>query len=342
VIDIVPTLLDVTGIEQPSAVNGVAQKPIEGVSMAYTFGNSKVPSTRRTQYFEVFAHRAIYHDGWVACTTPPYGGSWEDQTKWKRVDVISGFKWELYHVAEDFSEAVNIADKYPDKLRELQLLFYAEAAKYNVLPLDDSGTERVDPGIRPSLTRGLKEFTYFGPVRRIPEGAAPDIKNKSFRITADVVLPKGNAQGVLVTQGGLSGGYALMFDKGKPVFYYNMANVAHYSIQAKDALKPGRHTIVFDFQYDGGGIGKGGTGTISVDGKQVAKGRIERTTPLRFSIDETFDVGEDTGTPANLSYDVPYKFSGTIEKVVVSLGQTKLGAADRQQLLAAEAKLAAD
>ena len=230
----------------------------------------------------MFGHRAIYHDGWLACTTPPYGGTWEDQTKFERVDVISGYKWELYNVAEDFSEAVNLADKYPDKLRELQLLFYAEAAKYNVLPLDDSGTERMDPAIRPSLTRGRTEFTYYGTVTRIPEGAAPDIKNKSFRITADVVLPKGNEQGVLVTQGGLSGGYALMFEKGKPVFHYNMANVAHYSIAAKDALTPGRHTVVFDFQYDGGGIGKGGTGTHQ-RGRQAGRpgaDRQDRAPPL--------------------------------------------------------------
>jgi arylsulfatase len=256
--------------------------------------------------------------------------------------VISGYIWELYNVSEDFSEAVNLADKYPDKLRELQLLFYAEAAKYNVLPIDDSGTERMDPAIRPSLTRGRTEFTYFGTVKRIPEGAAPDIKNKSFRITADVVLSEDNAQGVLVTQGGLSGGYALLLEKGKPGFYYNVANIAHYSIQSKDALKPGRHTFVFDFQYDGGGIGKGGTGTISVDGKQVAQGRLDRTVPLRFSLDETFDVGEDTGTPVNLSYDVPFKFTGTIERVVINLGQTKLGAADQQKLKDADAKLAAD
>jgi len=334
VIDIVPTLLEVSGIEQPSVVNGVAQKPIEGVSMAYTFDRPDAPSTRHTQYFEVFGHRAIYHDGWVACTTPPYGGTWEDQTKFVRVDVISGYKWELYHVADDFSEAINLADKYPDKLRELQLLFYAEAAKYSVLPLDDSGTERIDPTNRPSLTRGHPEFTYFGTVARIPEGAAPDIKNKSFRITADVVLPKGNEQGMVVTQGGLSGGYALMFENGKPIFHYNMANVVHYNIAAKDSLTPGKHTVVFDFKYDGGGIGKGGTGTISVDGKQVAQGRIDRTTPLRFSIDETFDVGEDTGTPVNLDYDVPFKFTGQIEKVVINLGETKLSAVDQEKLQA--------
>jgi len=331
VIDIVPSILEVSGLQQPSVVNGVAQKPIEGVSMAYTFDYPHVPSTHHTQYFEVFGHRAIYHDGWVACTTPPYGGTWEDQTKFVRVDVINGYKWELYHVADDFSEAINLADKYPDKLHELQLLFYAEAAKYNVLPLDDSGTERIDPAIRPSLTRGRTEFTYFGTVVRIPEGAAPDIKNKSFRITADVLLPKGNEQGMVVTQGGLSGGYALMFENGKPIFHYNVANVAHYNIAAKDPLTPGKHTVVFDFKYDGG-IGKGGAGTISVDGKQVAQGRIDRTTPLRFSMDETFDVGEDTGTPVNLDYDVPFAFAGKIEKVAVHLGESKLSAADQRKV----------
>jgi arylsulfatase len=343
VIDIVPTMLDVTGIEQPSSVNGVAQKPIEGVSMAYTFDNPKAPSTRRTQYFEVFANRAIYHDGWLACTTPPYGGAWEDQTKFKHVDVINGFKWELYNVENDFSEADNLADKYPDKLHDLQLLFYAEAAKYNVLPLDDSGSERMDPSLRPSLSLGRTEFTYTGPVRRIHEASAPNIRNKSFRITADLVLPKGGEQGVLVTQGGLSGGFALAFEKGKPVFYYNMANVAHYSIASKQALKPGKHSVVFDFLYDGGGLGKGGTGTLSVDGKQVAQGRIEQTVPFRFSLDETFDVGEDTGTPVDLAYDVPFRFTGTIDKLVVKYtGSNKLSAADQKQINAVEAKIKAD
>jgi arylsulfatase A-like enzyme len=338
VIDIVPTLYEVTGIEQPSMVNGVAQKPIEGVSMAYSFNDPKAPSTHHTQYFEVFAHRGIYHNGWVACTTPPYGGTWEDQTKFKRVDVIDSYKWELYNVDNDFSEAVNLADQYPDKLHDLQLLFYAEAAKYNVLPLDDSGSERTDPSLRPSLTLGRTEFVYAGPVKRIHEGSAPNIKNRSFRITADVVLPKGNEQGALVTQGGLSGGYALMFENGRPGFHYNIANVAHYSIVSKHALKPGKHTVVFDFKYDGGGIGKGGTGMLSVDGKQVAQGRIDRTVPFRFSFDETFDVGEDTGTPVSVDYDVPFKFTGQIEKVVINLGETKLGAGDQEKLQSMERK----
>ena len=196
VIDIVPTILEVTGVQQPSVVNGVAQKPIEGVSMAYTFDDPKAPSTRRTQYFEMFGNRGIYHDGWVACTTP-HVAPWEDPFNARQVDVISGYKWELYNVADDFSEAVNLADKYPDKLQELQLLFYAEAAKYNVLPLDDSKVARMDVALRPSLTRGRTEFTYYGSITRIPEGAAPDMKNKSFRITANVVLPKGGEQGIV-------------------------------------------------------------------------------------------------------------------------------------------------
>ncbi|MBZ5600081.1 MAG: arylsulfatase [Acidobacteriia bacterium] len=323
-IDIVPTILDVLGVQQPSVVNGVAQKPIEGVSMAYSFADAKVPSTRRTQYFEMFGNRGIYHDGWIACTTPHFA-PWEDPLVAAPVDVISGYKWELYHVADDFSEAVNLAEQNPDKLHELQLLFYAEAAKYNVLPLDDSKVARMDVSIRPSLTRGRTQFNYYGTVTRIPEGAAPDIKNKSFRITANVDLPKGNEQGIIVTQGGLSAGYALMFKAGKPVFHYNLGNVVHYNIAANNALPPGKHTVVFDFVYDGGDMGKGGTGTLSVDGKQVAQGRLANSTvrystiPGRFSFDETFDVGEDTGTPVSLDYDVPFKFTGTIDKLVFDL-----------------------
>ena len=316
VIDIVPTILEVTGLQQPSSVNGVAQRPIEGVSMAYSFDYPEAPSAHRTQYFEIVGNRAIYHDGWMASTTPV-------STPWSSfeptMDVITGYTWELYHVAEDFSQAVNLADKHPDKLRELQLLFYAEAARYNVLPLDHSRAGRFDVSIRPSLTRGRTAFTYYGTLTRIPEGSAPDVKNKSFRITAHLVLPEGDAQGVVLTQGGLSGGYALLFKDGKPLFHYNLANVAHDTIAAKDALAPGRHILEFDFKYDGGGIGKGGIGTLSVDGKQVAQGRIARTMPIRFSFDETFDVGADTGTPVNLDYDVPFPFTGTIEKVTVDL-----------------------
>ncbi|NLZ05965.1 MAG: arylsulfatase [Phycisphaerae bacterium] len=328
-IDIVPTLLELCGLQQPSVVNGVAQKPIEGVSMAYTFDDPKAPSTRRTQYFEMFGMRGIYHDGWVACTTPlmPLGDAGDPTA-----DVVTGYQWELYRVAEDFSEAANLAQENPDKLHELQLLFYAEAAKYNVLPLDHNRLPRFDVSIRPSLTRGRTEFTYQGSVARIPEGAAPDLKNKSFRITADVVLPKGSEEGVVVTHGGLAAGYALMFEAGRPAFHYNFGNVAHFRVAAPDALTPGKHTVVFDFKYDGGGIGKGGQGTLSVDGKQVARGRIGNTIPFRMAVDETFDIGEDTGTPVSLDYDVPFKFTGQIQKVVINLGEVRLPVADQQNL----------
>ena len=332
-IDIVPTILDVAGLQQPSVVNGVAQKAIEGVSMAYTFDQPNAPSARRTQYFELMGNRGIYHDGWVACTTPM-------RPPWQQAeftgDVITGYAWELYHVEEDFSQAVNLAKQNPDKLLELQLLFYAEAAKYNVLPLDDSTLARLDVSIRPSLTRGRTEFIYSEGLTRIPEGAAPDVKNKSFRITADVVLPKGDEQGIVLTQGGLSAGYALLFKGGRPMFHYNFLNIAHFNIAATDALLPGKHTVVFDFKYDGGGIGRGGTGTISVDGAQVAQGRIDRTVPIRFSFDETLDIGEDTGTPVSETYDVPFRFTGTIEKVVVTLGETTLGAGNQEQIRAAQ------
>jgi arylsulfatase len=301
--------------------------------MAYSFDQARAPSARRTQYFEMVANRGIYHDGWMACTTPA-------RPPWQPTeftgDVITGYAWELYNVAEDFSQANNLAKQNPEKLGELQLLFYAEAAKYNVLPLDHSTLARVDVSIRPSLTRGRTEFTYYEGTTRIPEGAAPDVKNRSFRIAADVALAKGDEQGVVVTHGGLFAGYALMFRGGKPVFHYNTLNLAHFEVAAKDALAPGRHTVVIDFRYDGGGIGKGGTATISVDGRQVAQGRVGSTVPVRFSLDETFDIGEDTGTPVSEGYDVPFRFTGKIEKVVVTLGESKLALADQQQLLRME------
>ena len=316
-IDVAPTILEALGLQQPSVVNGVAQKPIEGVSIAYSFADAGAPSARRTQYFEMFGMRAIYHDGWVACTRPlaPVGDP-RDPT----VDVIDGYRWELYDVANDFSQAVDLADRYPDRLRDLQLLFYAEAARYDVLPLDHDRMYRMDVSIRPSLKAGRSEYVYHGGIARIPEAAAPDIKNKSFRIRADVVLPKGGEQGVLVTQGGISAGYALMLEAARPVFHYNFASVAHYRIAAEKALQPGRHSIVFDFAHDGGGLGKGGTGTLSVDGEPVARGRIEKTVPFRISLDETFDVGRDTGTPVTDSYDVPFRFTGQIEKLIVKPG----------------------
>ena len=327
-IDIVPTILEVCGVTAPASVNGVTQKPIEGVSMAYTFAEAKAKSRRTKQYFELLANRAIYSDGWVACTTP-VGAPWD--AAGATVDEITGYKWELYDTNKDFSQAEDLAAKMPDKLKDLQLLFYAEAAKYNVLPIDNSKTSRLDPAIRPSLTRGRKSFTYAEGMTRIPEGASPDFKNKSWSITAEVDV-KADTTGMIITAGGLFGGWALYLDKGKPVFHYNFVDVAHYEVAGKDALAPGKHTIKMDFNYDGGGIGKGGAAAVSVDGQEVAKGRVERTIPIRVSEDETLDIGEDCGTPVNLSYDVPFKFSGKIEKVTIGLGKDALAANDQKKL----------
>jgi arylsulfatase A-like enzyme len=317
VIDILPTVLDVVQVPAPTEVEGIKQRPIEGVSMVYTFTQPAAPSTRRTQYFELFGNRAIYHDGWIAATTP-VAAPWS--TTVPSVDVITGYNWELYHVAEDFSEAKNLAASLPDKLKEMQKLFYDEAAKYRVLPLDNDRVMRLNPANRPSLSPGRTSFTYYAGTKRIPEGVAPDIKNKSWSISAKLEIPRGGAEGMIATLGGLFDGWALYLDKGKPVFHYNFANIGHYEIEAQQALSHGKHTVLFDFKYDGGGIGKGGVGTLFVDGEQVAEGRIEHTVAVRFTMSvETFDIGEDTGTPVCGKYDVPFKFTGAIETVTIDL-----------------------
>jgi arylsulfatase A-like enzyme len=328
VIDIAPTILEAVGVQSPSMLNGVPQKPIEGFSMVYTFDNSKAKSVHRTQYFEMFGNRAIYNDGWVAATTPPIlpwvmGGN---------PPAVTDYKWELYNVEQDFSEADDLAAKEPGKLRQLQDLFWAEASKYNVLPLDNSRAERLDVSIRPSLTKGRTEFTYYPGMTRITEGSAPDFKNKSYRITADVDIPASGAEGVLMTQGGRFNGLGLYILKGKPVFYYNLVGVQRTSIAGQDALAPGKHTIELMFKYDGGGIGKGGLATLTVDGKKVAEEKLARTIPFRVSADETFDVGEDTGTPVSEDYHVPFKFTGTLNKVVVRLGEAALTPQEQKQL----------
>jgi arylsulfatase A-like enzyme len=335
VIDIAPTLLEAAGVPAPTSINGVPQKPIEGTSLVYTFDDPKAPSKHTTQYFEMFANRAIYHDGWVACTTPPIV-PWE---MGKDIDV-NAYAWELYHVSEDFSQANNLAEKEPAKLKELQELFWTEAEKYNVLPIDNSKVGRFDVNLRPSLTRGRDEFAYYPGMTRIPEGSAPDTKNKSWQIKAEVVIPKSGAEGILITHGGRFAGYGLYLLKGKPVFCYNLAGVARYYVTGKDKLVPGTHTIVYDFKYAGDGIGKGGVSTIQVDGKTVVTGRIERTLAFRLSVDEGIDCGEDTGTPVTEDYRLPFKFSGEIKKVTIDLKPEKLAAADEQKLKQAHAVIA--
>ncbi|WP_426616215.1 arylsulfatase [Bradyrhizobium sp. McL0616] len=343
VIDIVPTILEATGISQPDTINGIKQIPIEGVSMTYTWdkANANVPSTHQTQYFEMLGNRAIYQDGWVAATTPATL-PWELSTK-APPDVITGYNWELYNVKDDPTQSEDLASKMPDKLKQLQDVFYSEAKKYNVLPIDNSTLARWNTP-RPSLTAGRAEFTYSGELIGTPASAAPSILNKSYTVTAEVEIPEGGAEGMIVTHGGRFGGYGLFLSKGefgvgrgKVVFLYNLLDLKR-TVWEGPELEAGKHTIVFDFKSDGPGLGKGGTGVLSVDGKEVAKNSMEHTTPITFPEDETFDIGQDTRTPLALveyRYDAPFKFTGKIEKLTFKLEPfaaeqgAEAGAADR-------------
>jgi len=330
-IDIVPTILEATGIQPPVMVNGIAQKPIEGISMAYTFEteNADAPSKRQTQYFEMFGDRAIYHDGWIAATTPP-AGPWEIGLFKIPIDVMNGYRWELYNIAEDYSQSNDLAAKMPDKLRELQELFLVEAQKFNVLPLENSIIRRVFMP-RPSATAGRKVFNYFGEVSGIPADNAPSIVNRSYTITAEVVIPENGGEGMIVTEGGRFGGYGLYLLKGKPVFLYNLLDKERFRWSGQEALAPGKHTIVFGFTCGGLGFGRGGTGVLKVDDREVANQKIPRTVPFLLTLDETFDIGMDTRTPVDDNdYQVPFHFTGKIAKLTFKLGSEQLTEAYRK------------
>jgi arylsulfatase len=330
IIDIVPTILEVTGIQPPATVNGTAQKPIEGISMAYTFdsANANAPSKRDTQYFEMFGNRALYHDSWIATTVPP-------QPPWlmgtvQMPDVLTGYKWELYNIADDFSENSDLSAKNPDKLKELQGLFMDEARKYQVLPLDNSILQRL-LAPRPSATAGRTEFTYSGEVSGVPDGNAPNLLTRSFSIIAEVEIPAKGAEGMLNTLGGRFGGYGLYLVKGKPVFTYNLLALEKFRWQGPQALTAGKHTILFDFKYDGPGMGKGGTGVLSVDGKEVARKAVPHTVPALMTIDESFDVGVDTRTGVDdKDYKPPFRFTGKLDKLTIKLGPSQMMASDQK------------
>lgn len=328
VIDITPTILEATGLPAPDSINGISQEPMDGISMAYTWDDRKAESKRTTQYFEMFANRAIYDNGWVACTTPPIA-PWVSVSA--PVDVLEGYEWELYNIDEDFSESDNLAEQNPAKLKELQRLFYIEAVKNDVLPLDNSKVRRLDVKNRPSLTEGRDKFTYYDGMTRIPEGSAPDLKNKSFGISAVVEIPEGGAEGLVMTQGGRFCGLGLYLLDSKPVFVYNLADVERYRVEGKEPLKTGKHVVTFDFKYAGGGLGKGGTATLSVDGNRVASAEFPRTIAYRMSLDETLDIGEDTGTPVSEDYQVPFKFTGEIDTVTIQITDHELTEEQLQQ-----------
>ena len=352
VIDIVPTILEVTGIPAPVMVDGVAQKPIQGVSLAYTFdrSNANAPSPHRMQYFEMMGVQGLYNDGWMLSAVPI-------RPPWELVgtaiqDPASAFKFELYDVRHDWTQYTDVAAQNPAKVQEMKYLMFAEFAKYQVLPLDASvATRMVTP--RPDVSGGRKVFNYSGvPVTGIPRGTAPSVLNTSYTITANVEVPQSGAEGMIVTDGGRFGGYGLYLLKGAPVFTWNLLDLKRVKWQSAEPLAPGKHTIEFDFKYDGlgfatlafnnlSGIGKGGTGTLKVDGKLVATQTLDHTVPLTMPWDETFDVGSDTGTPVDdQDYQVPFRFTGTIDKLTVSLDEPKLTPTDMQKLKRASASAA--
>ena len=317
VVDITPTILEATGIPEPKVVDGVKQMPMAGVSLAYTFNDPKAEGRHRTQYFETGGHRAIYHDGWVAAAF--HGVPWE-------LTGSVGFKdnkWELYNIDKDFSQAHDLAAKEPKRLEEMKKIFDQEAQKYEVYPLDDRFAERASNPNRPSYTRGRTSFTYSAGTTRLPEGSAPPIYQRSHTITADVELPKTNVNGVILAEGGSSGGFTLYLENGVPVYEYNFFGQSYYRVAGNTPLAAGKNTVVVDYQQaeHKANDPKGGIAKISVNGKVVATGNIDKVVPARFSATETFDVGTDLGSTVSRKYEskAPFAFNGTINQVTVDL-----------------------
>ena len=330
VIDILPTILEVTQVAQPEEIDGIKQKPIEGVSMAYTFKkeNAKAPTTHKTQYFEMIANRGIYEDGWYACTTPPHG-PWILNAP---LPPIADYKWELYNLNDDWTQNNDLAAKDPKKLKEMQELFEKEAKKYNVFPLDNRSFARaIEP--RPSTTAGKSVFTYRGVNPGIATSNAPNTLGRSYTVTADVTVPEGGGKGVICTLGGRWGGWGLYILNGIPVFDYNMLILAQYRWAGKEPLTAGKHTIEYDYVYDGPGIAKGGTGTLKVDGQVVDSHKQPNSISFLEVSDETFDVGTDLRTELNAKdYTLPFDFTGTINKLTINLKPTQFTAVEQQQI----------
>jgi arylsulfatase len=316
VIDIAPTVLDVAGIPQPDRVNGAEQTPIHGVSMRYTFDDPDAVDRHTTQYFEIAGNRGIYHEGWTAVT--------KHATPWVAMAELPAFVddvWELYS-PEDWTQADDLAERMPEKLRELQELFLVEARRYNVLPLDDRRVERFDAAIagRPTLIQGRKQILYGG-MSRLTEATTLNIKNVSHAVAADIEVPEGGATGVIIAQGGAFGGWSLYLrHDGVPVYCYNLMGLQLTKVAGADRLAAGNHRVVMSFAYDGGGPARGGDITLSVDGIDVAEGRLERTVPLVFSLDESCDVGLDGGLPVSDDYrSESSSFTGTVRTVLIEL-----------------------
>jgi len=313
IIDIAPTILEAAGLPEPKSVNGVVQTPIEGVSMLYSFDSAKAPSRHTKQYFEIFGNRAMYQDGWLAVTI--HRAAWE----YKPRTTLDKDVWQLYDTRSDHSLTNDLSAKYPDKLKELQELFMAEAARNHALPLDDRAVERTNAALvgRPDLMAGRTSLNLFEGMTGMTENVFINLKNKSHTITAEVETSGADTNGVILAQAGRFGGWSLYVKDGKPTYTYNWLGLKQETVAATQALPAGKATVVFDFVYDGGGLGKGGMATITVNGQKVGSGRIDTTQCCFFSADEGTDVGEDAGTGVSDSYTVPFRFNGKIHKVHV-------------------------
>ena len=316
VIDVAPTVLEAAKLPEPKSVNGVVQTPIEGVSMLYSFNHPEAESTHKTQYFEIFANRGVYHEGWFAGTV--HKAPWEAKPRAKLQDD----KWELYDTTKDFSLANDLAATNPQKLKEMQDLFMKEASKYRALPIDDRSVERVNATLagRPDLMGDRTSLTLGAGMTSMSENVFINVKNRSLSITADVEITEDGANGVILAQGGRFGGWSLYLKDGKPSYAYSFIGIEEYKVAAAKSVAPGKATIRLNFDYDGGGLGKGGTATILVNGETVASGRIERTQPMIFSADETAGVGVDDATPVTNDYrERDNTFTGKIHKVTIDV-----------------------
>ncbi len=316
VIDIAPTILEAAGLPAPTVVNSVQQAPLEGFSMLYTFDNAKATDRHETQYFEMFCNRGIYHKGWTAVT--------RHSTPWDVSKPLPAFDddvWELYDTNKDWTQAHNIAKDHPQKLRELQRLWLIEATKYSVLPLDDRRIERFNSDLagRPELIRGKTQI-LFGGMGRLSENSVLNIKNKSYAVTAEVIVPKSGAEGVIIAQGGRFSGWSLYAKDGKLKYCYNVLGIKLFYAESMKTIPAGQHQVRMEFKYDGGGLAKGGKALLYLDGTKVGEGRIEITIPMVFSADETCDVGKGTGSPVSPDYDAKdNEFNGEVNWVQIDL-----------------------
>ena len=319
VIDIAPTVLEAAGIPHPVSVNGVQQQPIEGTSMLGTFADADAPERRTTQYFEIAGNRAIYHDGWVACTK--HSGPWA--VAGEELPAFTDDVWELY-APDDWSQAEDLARENPERLRRLQDQFVIEAAKYHVFPLDDRKYERLNPDIagRPQLVGDRTSVTLWPGMSHLNENTVPNVKNKSFAVEASLTAPEGGGEGAIIAQGGRFGGWCVYLSGGVPVYCHNWVGLEHHVVRAGAPLEPGEHVLRFEFAYDGGGVGQGGTGRLLLDGEPVGEGRIERTVPLMFSYDDPTDIGLDSGAPVVEDYATPQgRCTAAIAWVRIEVGE---------------------